>query len=84
MYISDGYTNGRVAKFDKRGAWVKAWGTRGTGGADAGGSGRRVSTGTGGGGGTGRAGGPGRRGSFGGGACIGSSASPVWGGGAGR
>ena len=32
MYISDGYTNGRVAKFDKHGAWVKAWGTRGTGG----------------------------------------------------
>ena len=35
LYVSDGYTNGRVAKFDKRGAWVKAWGTRGTGGPHA-------------------------------------------------
>jgi len=35
LYISDGYTNGRVAKYDRRGAWVKSWGTRGTGGAHA-------------------------------------------------
>lgn len=33
LYISDGYTNGRVAKYDKHGAWVKSWGTRGAGGA---------------------------------------------------
>jgi NHL repeat len=29
-YISDGYINSRVAKFDKNGNWVKSWGTRGT------------------------------------------------------
>jgi len=29
-YVSDGYNNSRVAKFDKDGNWVKAWGTRGT------------------------------------------------------
>ena len=29
MYISDGYVNSRVAKMDKNGDWVKAWGTRG-------------------------------------------------------
>jgi hypothetical protein len=32
IYISDGYTNSRVAKFDKHGNWVKTWGSRGTGG----------------------------------------------------
>jgi hypothetical protein len=35
IYISDGYTNSRVAKFDKRGNWVKSWGTRGSGGSHA-------------------------------------------------
>ncbi|MBI3401860.1 MAG: 6-bladed beta-propeller [Acidobacteria bacterium] len=35
IYISDGYTNSRVAKFDKHGNWVKSWGTRGTGGQHA-------------------------------------------------
>src|SRR5712692_3992427 len=35
IYISDGYTNSRVAKFDKRGNWVKSWGSRGTGGQHA-------------------------------------------------
>jgi sugar lactone lactonase YvrE len=35
IYISDGYTNSRVAKFDKRGAWVKSWGSRGSGGPHA-------------------------------------------------
>jgi sugar lactone lactonase YvrE len=29
IYISDGYTNSRVAKFDKHGNWVKSWGARG-------------------------------------------------------
>lgn len=31
IYISDGYVNSRVAKFDKNGNWVKEWGTPGTG-----------------------------------------------------
>jgi hypothetical protein len=35
IYVSDGYTNSRVAKFDKRGAWIKSWGSRGSGGAHA-------------------------------------------------
>ena len=35
IYISDGYTNSRVAKFDKHGNWVKTWGSRGTGGPNA-------------------------------------------------
>jgi len=35
IYVSDGYTNSRVAKFDKRGTWVKTWGSRGSGGAHA-------------------------------------------------
>src|ERR671936_62012 len=35
IYVSDGYTNSRVAKFDKRGNWIKSWGSRGTGGAHA-------------------------------------------------
>jgi DNA-binding beta-propeller fold protein YncE len=30
IFISDGYINSRVAKFDKYGAWVKQWGDRGT------------------------------------------------------
>jgi hypothetical protein len=29
IFISDGYINSRVAKFDKNGAWVKQWGERG-------------------------------------------------------
>jgi hypothetical protein len=35
IYISDGYTNSRVAKFDKRGAWITSWGSRGSGGQHA-------------------------------------------------
>jgi hypothetical protein len=35
IYISDGYVNSRVAKFDKRGNWIKSWGSRGTGGPQA-------------------------------------------------
>lgn len=31
FFISDGYGNTRVAKFDKNGNFVRAWGTRGTG-----------------------------------------------------
>jgi len=31
IYISDGYINSRVAKYDKNGDWVKSWGERGTG-----------------------------------------------------
>ena len=30
-YISDGYINSRVAKYDRNGDWVKSWGERGTG-----------------------------------------------------
>jgi len=30
-YISDGYVNSRVAKYDKHGDWVKSWGESGTG-----------------------------------------------------
>lgn len=29
VYISDGYGNSRVAKFDKHGNWLKSWGSRG-------------------------------------------------------
>jgi hypothetical protein len=29
-YISDGYVNSRIAKYDKNGDWVKSWGERGT------------------------------------------------------
>ena len=29
IYISDGYINSRVAKYDKNGDWVKQWGERG-------------------------------------------------------
>ena len=35
IYVSDGYTNSRVAKFDKNGAWVKSWGSRGGSGVHA-------------------------------------------------
>ena len=35
IYVSDGYTNSRVAKFDKRGAWIKSWGSRGSSGQHA-------------------------------------------------
>jgi DNA-binding beta-propeller fold protein YncE len=31
IYVADGYNNSRVAKFDKDGNWIKAWGERGTG-----------------------------------------------------
>jgi DNA-binding beta-propeller fold protein YncE len=31
IYISDGYVNSRVAKYDKHGDWVKSWGEYGTG-----------------------------------------------------
>src|SRR6202163_506656 len=31
IFISDGYINSRVAKYDKNGDWVKSWGTPGTG-----------------------------------------------------
>jgi sugar lactone lactonase YvrE len=31
IYISDGYVNSRVAKYDKHGDWVKSWGDNGTG-----------------------------------------------------
>ena len=30
IYISDGYVNSRVAKFDNHGNWIKTWGTLGT------------------------------------------------------
>jgi DNA-binding beta-propeller fold protein YncE len=30
IYITDGYVNSRVAKFDKNGDWVKSWGSKGT------------------------------------------------------
>ena len=30
IYVSDGYVNSRVAKFDKHGNWIKSWGTYGT------------------------------------------------------
>ena len=35
IYISDGYINSRVAKYDKHGNWVKSWGSRGRGGEHA-------------------------------------------------
>jgi len=31
IFISDGYINSRVAKYDKNGHWVKQWGDRGSG-----------------------------------------------------
>lgn len=30
IYVSDGYVNSRIAKFDKHGNWIKSWGTYGT------------------------------------------------------
>jgi len=30
IYISDGYVNSRVAKYDRNGDWVKSWGDNGT------------------------------------------------------
>ncbi len=30
IFISDGYINSRIAKYDKNGRWVKQWGDRGT------------------------------------------------------
>ncbi len=30
-YITDGYINSRVAKYDRNGVWVKSWGTKGSG-----------------------------------------------------
>ena len=35
IYVSDGYRNSRVAKFNKNGDWVKGWGVRGSGGVHA-------------------------------------------------
>lgn len=35
IYVSDGYTNSRIAKFDRKGNWLKSWGSRGSGGAHA-------------------------------------------------
>jgi NHL repeat len=35
IYVSDGYTNSRIAKFDKRGNWITSWGSRGSGGVHA-------------------------------------------------
>src|SRR5512138_1339193 len=31
IYITDGYVNSRVAKYDRNGDWVKSWGEKGTG-----------------------------------------------------
>ena len=31
LFISDGYINSRVAKYDKNGDWVKSWGDPGAG-----------------------------------------------------
>jgi 6-bladed beta-propeller len=31
IYISDGYVNSRIAKYDRTGEWVKSWGQRGKG-----------------------------------------------------
>src|SRR5580692_309220 len=30
IYITDGYVNSRIAKYDRNGDWVKSWGTKGT------------------------------------------------------
>ena len=35
IYVSDGYVNSRIAKFDKNGSWVKSWGQFGRGGDHA-------------------------------------------------
>jgi sugar lactone lactonase YvrE len=31
IYISDGYINSRIAKYDRNGDWVKSWGEKGNG-----------------------------------------------------
>ncbi len=31
IYITDGYVNSRVAKYDRNGDWVKSWGSKGSG-----------------------------------------------------
>jgi sugar lactone lactonase YvrE len=31
IFISDGYINSRIARYDKNGAWMKSWGESGTG-----------------------------------------------------
>ena len=31
IYVTDGYGNSRVAKYDKNGKWIRNWGSRGTG-----------------------------------------------------
>ncbi len=31
IYVSDGYVNSRIAKMDKKGDWIKSWGSYGTG-----------------------------------------------------
>ena len=31
IYVSDGYVNSQVVKFDKNGKWIKAWGKKGIG-----------------------------------------------------
>src|ERR1044071_4211908 len=31
IYLTDGYVNSRVAKYDRNGDWVKSWGSKGTG-----------------------------------------------------
>ena len=35
IYVSEGYVNNRIAKFDKNGNWVKTWGQCGEGGEHA-------------------------------------------------
>ncbi len=35
IYVSDGYVNSRIAKFDKNGNWIKSWGSFGRGGDHA-------------------------------------------------
>jgi len=35
IYVSDGYVNSRIAKFDKNGNWIKTWGAYGESGVHA-------------------------------------------------
>jgi len=35
IYVSDGYFNSEIAKFDKHGNWIKRWGSAGPGGVHA-------------------------------------------------
>ena len=35
IYVSEGYVNNRIAKFDKNGDWIKTWGQYGEGGEHA-------------------------------------------------